>query len=94
MRPCNPVATRPVLEARSRNGAVPARSRMGAKLMGIRRNIAALVAVSVLTSTAEGRAQARERLKRHNRTLWIIAAILWLPLGWAIVEVWYTSAMR
>ena len=56
--------------------------------MGIRRTIAAAVVVSVLSSTAEGRAQARERLKRHNLTLWIIAAILWLPLVWGIVEAW------
>jgi hypothetical protein len=39
--------------------------------------IVAIVLICLLTSTADGRREARERLKPYNRAAWIAVALIW-----------------
>ena len=48
--------------------------------MGVVLAIAALLAICAASSTAEGRAEARERMRKYDKPAWIIAAVLWAIL--------------
>lgn len=52
--------------------------------MGVRRTIFALLAVSVASSTRQGRAEAQRRMGRYNKWFWVAAIVLWaaIILGW------------
>lgn len=48
--------------------------------MGVRRTIAAFLAVSLASSTRDGRAEAQRKAGRYNRLLWIVGIILWVAI--------------
>ncbi len=48
--------------------------------MGARRNIAAFLAVAVATSTRQGCAEARQRMGRYRKLLWVLAIVAWAAL--------------
>jgi Trk-type K+ transport system membrane component len=52
--------------------------------------VAAILGLAIATSTKEGRHEARDRLKPHNRILGIIAFLLWLPFIIGAAIEWLT----
>lgn len=48
--------------------------------MGVRRTIAAFLAVSLASSTREGRAAAQRKMGRYNKLFWIAGILLWAAI--------------
>lgn len=53
-------------------------------MAGLLTIVAAVLVISILSSTREGRAEARERMKRWARPLIPAAVALWLFIIWCL----------